>query len=91
MPIEASVLKEKVYEKSKDKDGKYTCQECGKKSESRYGFEIDHINPMNEGGLTEEKNLQILCRHCNRVKGDKIKGKKIDRILYTKASSIFLV
>lgn len=74
LPIEASELKEKVYEKSKDKDGKYTCQECGKKSESRYGFEIDHINPMNEGGLTEEKNLQVLCRHCNRVKGDKIKG-----------------
>ena len=72
LPEEANKLKDKIYEKSKDKDSYYTCQICGKKSESRFGFEIDHKKPMNEGGLTEESNLQILCRHCNRVKSDKI-------------------
>lgn len=71
-PIEAREIKTKIFKKSIDKNGCYTCNICGKKSKSRAAFEIDHIKPMNEGGLTEEKNLQILCRHCNRVKGDKI-------------------
>ena len=71
LPIEANELKEKIYEKSKDKNGNYTCQKCGKKSNNRNKFEIDHIDPYNEGGPTKEDNLQILCRHCNRVKGDK--------------------
>ena len=72
LPIEAKELKDKIYEKSKDEEGNYTCQLCLKKSKSRFGFEIDHKIPMNEGGLTEESNLQVLCRHCNRVKSDKI-------------------
>jgi len=61
----------------------YTCQICGKIGIPRfytaaekgiygYGyimFEIDHIHPEFLGGKTEEANLQLLCRACNRSKG----------------------
>ena len=73
LPKEAKELKEKIYNKSLDKEGYYTCQECGKKSKNKLVFEIDHIEPFNEGGLTKEDNLQILCRHCNGKKGTKIR------------------
>ncbi|AWX31843.1 DEAD/DEAH box helicase family protein [Methanosphaera sp. BMS] len=71
-PNEAEKLKEKIFEDAKDKNGKYTCHQCGINSKYKAGFEIDHIIPMNEGGLTTEDNLQLLCRGCNRLKGDKI-------------------
>ena len=32
-------------------------------------MEADHIKPWSEGGKTEPKNLQVLCRDCNRRKG----------------------
>ncbi len=34
-------------------------------------MEGDHIKPWSEGGKTEEANLQMLCRDCNRRKGKK--------------------
>ena len=71
-PNEAETLKNKVFKEAMDKTEKYTCQRCGMKSERKMDFEIDHIIPMNEGGLTTEDNLQLLCRRCNRIKGDKI-------------------
>ena len=63
-------LKGKTFDKATE-DGIITCQNCGKTSPSQRDFEIDHIKPMSEGGLSVEENLQILCRKCNREKGDK--------------------
>ena len=34
-------------------------------------MEGDHIKAWNRGGTTEFDNLQMLCRECNRMKGDK--------------------
>lgn len=34
-------------------------------------LEVDHIIPQNEGGWHNIENLQLLCSHCNRLKGDK--------------------
>ena len=34
-------------------------------------MEIDHILPQSRGGTNASKNLQMLCSHCNRSKGDK--------------------
>lgn len=31
--------------------------------------EIDHITPRSDGGDNSPRNLQWLCRHCNRAKG----------------------
>lgn len=34
-------------------------------------FEVDHIVPRSRGGADHLDNLQLLCSHCNRVKGDR--------------------
>ena len=34
-------------------------------------MEVDHILPRSRGGTNAKENLQILCSHCNRSKGDK--------------------
>lgn len=46
----------------------YECAYCG----SEYDLEIDHIYPYSKGGSDSFKNLQVLCRSCNRSKSDKI-------------------
>jgi 5-methylcytosine-specific restriction endonuclease McrA len=33
--------------------------------------ELDHIIPLSRGGDSSEENLQLLCRHCNRSKGNR--------------------
>ena len=34
-------------------------------------FEVDHVIPSSKGGTDHVENLQLLCPHCNRVKGDR--------------------
>ena len=34
-------------------------------------MEVDHVVPQSKGGGDHMENLQLLCSHCNRVKGDK--------------------
>ena len=34
-------------------------------------MEVDHILPRSKGGTDHRDNLQLLCSHCNRRKGDK--------------------
>ncbi len=65
-------LRNAAFEQSRDTDGNYTCACCGKKGTDRIFFQVDHIKPMNKGGKTITENLQILCRQCNGIKGDKI-------------------
>jgi len=63
------------------------CAKCGKEGEivgftkrngqpSQWfcisGLEIDHIHPESKGGTAEVSNLQLLCRKCNRTKGDRV-------------------
>jgi superfamily II DNA or RNA helicase len=64
-------LREKVYNKAKNAAGQYVCACCKKVFDTRQFLHVDHIVPMSKGGLTEEDNLQVLCRTCNMQKGDK--------------------
>ena len=34
-------------------------------------FEVDHLVPQSRGGADHIDNLQLLCAHCNRTKGDR--------------------
>lgn len=34
-------------------------------------FEVDHKVPVSRGGTDHTENLQLLCSHCNRVKGNR--------------------
>ncbi len=42
-----------------------SCVRCG----SREKLEFDHIIPVADGGSSTERNVQLLCEPCNRVKG----------------------
>ncbi|HON47202.1 MAG TPA: DUF262 domain-containing protein [Kiritimatiellia bacterium] len=57
--------KRSAYERQKGK-----CSRCRKQFQEAE-MEADHITPWSEGGKTEPKNCQMLCRECNRRKGAK--------------------
>ena len=55
--------KRSAYERQKGK-----CTICRKPFQEAE-MEADHITPWSEGGRTEPRNCQMLCRECNRRKG----------------------
>lgn len=46
------------------------CNGCVSAFEFRH-LEVDHIIPQAPGGGGHLENLQLLCGHCNSVKGDR--------------------
>ena len=50
------------------KRDKFTCQYCGR-SAPDVVLEVDHINPVSQGGTNEIMNLVTSCFDCNRGKG----------------------
>lgn len=47
------------------------CPGCGIYLPHCLRFDVDHIVALADDGKTEERNLQLLCGYCNRVKGTK--------------------
>lgn len=52
------------------------CALCGEHFKLR-NLEVDHIVPQAKGGTDHLGNLQLLCGHCNRVKGTKTQEEAI--------------
>ena len=69
-PAMEKELRDQAFAKAKDANGNYRCACCGVANKSRIYFQVDHIEPMNNGGKSVANNLQILCRQCNGTKGD---------------------
>jgi site-specific DNA-methyltransferase (adenine-specific) len=55
------------------------CRGCGSAFEFRH-LEVDHIIPASTGGTDHLDNLQLLCSHCNRMKGDRSQEYLIARL-----------
>ena len=61
------ISKKNVREFIFKRDG-YKCLKCNK----NYSLSLDHIVPIEKGGLNRLYNLQTLCISCNSSKGIKI-------------------
>ena len=46
------------------------CNGCAEHFQTRH-LEVDHIIAVSKGGTDHISNLQLLCGHCNRMKGDR--------------------
>jgi hypothetical protein len=46
---------------------RYVDRKSGRRCNSSYALQIDHIIPYAKGGLTELRNLRLLCRTHNRL------------------------
>lgn len=57
--------------------GWYTCVHCHKKFR-KGSIDIDHIIPKSKGGTNDPSNLQCLCIHCNRSKGNDTTNTRMD-------------
>jgi hypothetical protein len=60
--VEYRKIKNAVFAKHTDAKGFITCAISGVKSQMRRDFQIDHIKPMSQGGLSTIDNLQVLTR-----------------------------
>ena len=55
------------------------CNGCGEHFQKQH-LEIDHIIAESVGGTDHIENLQLLCGHCNRIKGDRGQEYLISRL-----------
>jgi hypothetical protein len=52
---------------------KYLCEYCHASEKWQYvTFTVDHVIPLNKGGVNSIENFALACFHCNRQKSDKV-------------------
>ncbi|WP_442938881.1 HNH endonuclease signature motif containing protein [Nostoc sp.] len=73
--VEYRKIKNAVFTKHTDAKGFISCATSGVKSQMWRDFQIDHIKPMSQGGLTTIDNLQLLTRkaHVEKTRRDNIR------------------
>lgn len=71
-------LREAVFNRQRDAEGYYCCAASKYRSRDRLQFQIDHIKPMKDGGLTQLDNLQLLCRseHTRKTKEESVRRRR---------------
>ncbi len=74
--VEYRKIKNAVFAKHTNAKGFITCAISGGKSQMRRDFQIDHIKPMSQGGLTTIENLQVLTRKAHIEKTRKENTKR---------------
>ncbi len=68
-PAEYRDIKDDVFARATNKaTGTIRCAVSGFESKRRLDFQIDHIKPMSQGGLTTLENLQVLSRKAHAEK-----------------------
>ena len=66
----SAVLRRLVIERARG-----CCEYClSQASFSTQPFSVEHILPLDKGGLTESENLALSCQGCNNHKYDKTEG-----------------
>lgn len=70
-PAIGEKLRNAVFDKFQDAEGHFFSAKSGYRSKNRLDFQIDHIEPMSQGGKTTLDNLQLLTRQENGAKGNK--------------------
>jgi hypothetical protein len=50
------------------------CRECGRSVQDE-DVEFDHVIPYSKGGSSDESNVRLLCRKCNRKRGASFEAK----------------
>ena len=73
IPVRTDIVKPVPYRQNKhllfgQQEGR--CNGCRGEFPFRV-LEVDHVIPQRAGGQDNIENLQLLCAHCNRVKGDR--------------------
>jgi HNH endonuclease len=50
------------------------CRECGRSVQDK-DVEFDHVIPYSKGGSSDESNVRLLCKTCNRKRGASFEAK----------------
>src|ERR1700722_6922351 len=50
------------------------CRECGRSVQDE-DVEFDHVIPYSKGGSSDESNVRLLCKKCNRKRGANFEAK----------------
>ena len=58
------------------------CPGCQRRKCSE-DFDLDHITPRSKGGLGADENLQLLCRSCDSIKGQRLTMAELRQQLLT--------
>ncbi len=56
------------------------CRDCGKAVQDE-DIEFDHLIPWSKGGSSEESNIRLLCRECNRKRSNNFEDEYLSRSL----------
>ena len=73
-PLFEKWIRDEVYRKYTDSDGRYFTRSGSFKSRNKLDFQVKHIVPLSKGGLTIMDNLQLVKREEWEIEGNMLDG-----------------